>query len=385
MNKIKTALLLSYLSLASVSGAIITPALPSIELYYSLNHGQVEWVLSIFLLGYVIGQLLYGPLAHRYSALNALRSGLFINMVGVLLCLCSVSRVSYVLLLSGRFITGLGAAAGLSCTIILLNELLPKVQAQKAMSYAIISFTLGIGLAVTLGGIITQQANWKYCFTVLLAHGSIMLMLSSVFPASLKRPTSLCLATIISGYQSTLKNRTLIVYALVIGFVSSVSYCYSAAAPIYAKTWLQLTPDSYGYWNLINMIGMIISGFLGAYLINKKGPHWVLYFALLCLLPCFILLTILLLSASHHPYYFFPITMLLYLFSGLLFPAASLKALNATKDKANASAMMSFINMSMAMLAVILMGYLPFTNLLSFIIITGTYFMSVVTLILIYG
>jgi len=45
--------------MASISAAIITPALPYIQKTYALTHGALESVISIFLLGYVLGQLVY--------------------------------------------------------------------------------------------------------------------------------------------------------------------------------------------------------------------------------------------------------------------------------------------------------------------------------------
>lgn len=75
MGKLKIALLLSYVCIASISATIITPALPQIENTYSLNYGDVQWVVSIFLMGYVVGQLIYAPLANRFGRLNALRTG----------------------------------------------------------------------------------------------------------------------------------------------------------------------------------------------------------------------------------------------------------------------------------------------------------------------
>lgn len=73
-SKFTMTWLLSYISIASVSAAIITPALPHIEQTFILNSGTVEWVVSTFLIGYVIGQLIYAPLASVYGRLNALKS-----------------------------------------------------------------------------------------------------------------------------------------------------------------------------------------------------------------------------------------------------------------------------------------------------------------------
>ena len=61
MSKFKIAILLSYISIASASAVIINPALPHIATQLNLASGQVEWLVSIFLVGYVIGQIIYGP------------------------------------------------------------------------------------------------------------------------------------------------------------------------------------------------------------------------------------------------------------------------------------------------------------------------------------
>lgn len=79
MSTLHVIWLLSYISIASVSAAIVTPALPQIQEQYALNPGSVEWMVSAFLVGYVIGQLIYGPLANQYGRLKALRLGLYIK------------------------------------------------------------------------------------------------------------------------------------------------------------------------------------------------------------------------------------------------------------------------------------------------------------------
>ncbi len=381
MNKWKTGLLLSYVCIASVSATLITPAFPQIESDYHLAYGQLEWIVSIFLLGYVLGQLIYAPLANRFGRLAALRSGLVLNLMGVLLCIISTHTLQYGLLLGGRFISALGAAAGLSCTFILLNELLGEKEAKHAMSFTIVSFTLGIGLAVTLGGVITEYSHWQNCFLLLGLHGVVMLLSTWQFPETLKQSVKLRPLLIISGYYSALKNSKLLVYSLVIGFASSVGYCYSVAAPLYTQTMLGMTPDRYGFWNLINMLGMLSSGFLSAAILKRWEPSTALKIGFIGLVPC--LGSLVFISYSQQPtaLWFFMTTMLLYLFSGLLFPAASFFASNAIADKASASSTMSFINMGSAMMVVIVMGYLPFQTITAFAATLLGFFIVVLALI----
>ena len=262
MNRLKTVILLCYFSVASVSASIITPALPTIEAAYSLSHGALEWVMSTFLLGYLIGPLLYAPIANHFGRLKALRNGLVFNLIGVVLCLFSVWLVNYKLLLLGRFIAALGASTGLSFALVLINELLSKEEAKRVMSFAVISFAVGTALAVTLGGVITHYLHWKDCFIFLLLHGGIMLLLTGLFPETLQVKIAFHPRTVFTGYLSALRNVNLVIFSVTVGLFSSIVYCYSVAAPLYAQLTLHLSPDHYGYWNLVNMVGMLGSAFL---------------------------------------------------------------------------------------------------------------------------
>lgn len=67
MKTYKIIMLLTYISIASAFAVIINPALPDIAREFDLLSGVVEWLVSIFLLGYVLGQIIYGPIAKRYG------------------------------------------------------------------------------------------------------------------------------------------------------------------------------------------------------------------------------------------------------------------------------------------------------------------------------
>ncbi|OGV27689.1 MAG: MFS transporter [Legionellales bacterium RIFCSPHIGHO2_12_FULL_37_14] len=382
MSALKIVLLLSYICIASISAAIITPAIPAIGHTYHLSQGTITWVVSIFLLGYVIGQLLYGPLANRFGRVGALRAGLCLNLLGIVVCLASVFLHNYLLLLLGRFMTALGAASGLACTFMLINESLSLEKAKQAMSYAIVSFSVGIGLAVTIGGVVTQYFHWQMCFWLLLVHGAFMLYCTRYFQETLKKQMPLNIKHIWQGYVMAISHKQLVIYALGVGLVSVFAYGYSVAAPIYAQSVLKLSASQYGYWNLINMFGMLGSGFLGSFLMRRFGPTITLRIALLGLLPALLSLLGIVYFASTHSLWFFFTTTVLYLVTGIIFPAASYLASNALTDKASASSMMSFINMGSAMLGVVIMGYLPFASMTALLVLLIGFYVLVSLLVI---
>lgn len=164
------------------------------------------------LIGYVGGQLIYAPLANQFGRLKALRTGLTINLVGICICLFAISQENYWILVSGRLITALGSASGLACTFILINEWLPESQRKTAMAYSVLSFALGIGFAVVIGGIITEYLHWQWCFWFLLAHGIIMLLGTSVFSETLVHPKPIRIITIIRDYYAALASEQLVIF-----------------------------------------------------------------------------------------------------------------------------------------------------------------------------
>ncbi|QEY51009.1 MFS transporter [Legionella longbeachae] len=377
--------LLNYISIASVSAAIITPALPRIQTQYFLSPGTIEWIVSAFLIGYVEGQLFYAPLANQFGRLKALRTGLTINLIGIFICLFAISQENYWILVSGRLITALGSASGLACTFMLINEWLPESQRKTAMAYSVLSFALGIGIAVVIGGIITEYLHWYGCFWFLLAHGIIMLLGTAVFSETLTHPKQIRIKTIICDYYSALACDQLVIFSLVVGCCSAISYCFSAAGPQIAEKLLKLSAAEYGYWNALNIVGMLLGGLSAKQLLARLSARQVITIGFLGVAFGIGNLLIMWILDNQSSLWFFLTTASLYLFSGLLFSGGSLIASNALTDKASAAAMMSFVNMCFATLSVIIMGYLQVNPLASFIIILSAIWVLIVTLLIVKG
>jgi MFS transporter, DHA1 family, multidrug resistance protein len=357
MSPIKKILLISYIGLASLSAAFITPALPNIAQFYHLTPAAAGWVVSIFLVGYVIGQLIYGPLAERFGILQALRTGLVINLAGVLICLCSIHPGAYTLLLIGRAVSALGSAAGLSCTFMMMHALLSKKENASLSHFIMLSFTMSIGLAVLIGGYITAYFTWSDGFYVLLAHGLFMLLVTFLFSIKKDNTSVTPIKQLATNIINAFKSPTLIRYALILGFVSSVSYGYATAAPLYAHRVLHLSAASYGNWNLLNMLGMLGSGYLSQYFVKQYAAKHALHRLWILVAISLIILIINILSHAANPLYFFMCTTFVYFTSGALFSPASTLALQNAKEHTSASSAMSFINMSTAFITTCIIGY----------------------------
>ena len=370
MHPVKVTLLLSYISVASGSAAMITPALPTIEHTWHLAASQTEWLVSIFMLGYLIGQMLYGTLANRMGRLGALRTGLIVNLVGVAMCLIASGCGSYLGLLLGRFVSALGASAGLSCTFMLLNESLPEQCARHAMSFAAVSFVLSIGLATFVGGIVTHLGHWNAMFWILGVYGVVMLASTCLFTETLTMPVAMSWRSIVRQYRQGFGSRSLCIYALFVGLVTLATYCYSAAAPGIAAQFLQINAAQYGTANFSNMAGMLIGAFVAASLLKRTQGLWLLPVGAMGIVLCMVLIGLWHWLHALTAVRFFALTTVMYFITSFLFPVGSHRASNAIACKASASSAMNIINMGSGMVGVTVMGSLPFGQVYDLVGIT---------------
>ncbi|AXA33113.1 MFS transporter [Francisella adeliensis] len=369
MKNYKIAILLSYISIASASAVILNPALPHISTEMNLHNGTVEWLVSIFLIGYVIGQLAYGPIAKRFGDAVTLRIGLSINLIGIIICLFGGQLLSMPILLIGRFITAIGSSAGLVCTFIILNNSVEESRAKTALSFATISFALSITLAVLIGGMISTYSHWYYCFYALLIHGIIMLILSFIYHNNKDNNFDLNITNILNGYKEALSNPRLVVFSLSIGAMTVFSYCYSTSSPFITHQMFGFTSAQYGVWNSLTTIGIISGSFLVAKLINKYRSESLLTIALASLIVLIVILALLQVYSLVSPVIFFILVTLMYFVCNFIYPTASHLASNAIECRANASGAMNFVNMSTGVLGVSIMGYIPIQYIWSFMLI----------------
>ena len=70
---------------------MLVPALPILAAEFETARGSVQLVLTLFLAGIAVGQLVYGPASDRFGRRPVLLAGLWLFLVGTVLCGCAWS------------------------------------------------------------------------------------------------------------------------------------------------------------------------------------------------------------------------------------------------------------------------------------------------------
>ena len=149
MNTNKHLLILLFLaSFASVCAVLYTPALPDLAKFLDISNSEVQKSLSIFLVGYAFGNLIWGPVANRYGRKGATFIGIVLAIFGSFMTL-AIKLYPYAWLLNtGRLITALGASVGIKIAFTYISDLYPKEESAGKIAYLMLSFAIAPGLAV---------------------------------------------------------------------------------------------------------------------------------------------------------------------------------------------------------------------------------------------
>ena len=358
--------LLLLISFASVNAVLFTPALPKITDYFHITENLAQQTITWFLVGYAIGQLLYGPIANRFGRKPALFIGVGLQIFSSLLSVLAGHVHEYGLLVFARFLLALGSGVGLKMTFTLVNETYEPKAASQKISYLMLAFAITPGLGVALRGILTTYFNWTSCFYAGAIYGFILLLLVIKLPEKHKKLdlNALKLKHLWYGYVSQFKNHQLVLGGFLMGSSTCFIYIFASISPFIVINLLGMTSADYGFANMLPPIGLILGSLIGARLTTR--------YALVSLLKIGVLMTVIgtavlfcMIKMGLSPLIsiFLPM-IIVYLGLCFILPNASTIAMSTVSDKAHGSAVMSFLNMGLATVAVLLSGYFSITVLL---------------------
>lgn len=353
-------ILLLLVSFASVGAVLFTPALPMITSAFHLSVGQGQLTITAYLVGYAIGQLPYGPLANRFGRKKTLYIGISIAILGSLLCAFSSPLESFNLLIFARFLQALGACVGLKISYTMIADVYKQVDATKVLSRLLIAFAIMPGVAVAIGGYLTKWLNWESCFYFLSVFGVFMLWLSTRLPETAKSldPNALNIHSIVQGYGLKFKNKRVVISGLTLGCASSVIYVFASKAPFIGINLIGLTPDQFGAYNLIPVVGMLLGAFVSAKLAGLFSVLGLILSGIVAsLIATFTQLIPFSLGIINPASLFFPL-FLIYITSSVIFTNVTSFGLAHAQNKSNGSAVLNFINLSTTVVAVLLSEFI---------------------------
>lgn len=171
---------LVWLAGLSVLGFLATdmylPAFAAMQQDLNTSAASVSASLSLFLAGFALGQLFWGPLSDRYGRKPVLLSGLVIFAIG---CLGMLWVRDANLMLALRFIQALGVCAAAVTWQAMVTDYYPAQRTNRIFAAIMPLVGLSPALAPLLGSWLLVHFEWQAIFAVLFAI-TLLLMLPAL-------------------------------------------------------------------------------------------------------------------------------------------------------------------------------------------------------------
>src|SRR4051812_29649507 len=105
------ALLIAVAAISPLGINMYLPSLPSMARALGVDFTTIQLTLSLYLAAMAVGQLVMGPLSDRFGRRPVLLTGLFVFVLGSLIC-WAAQNIG--LLILGRIVQAVGGCAGIA-------------------------------------------------------------------------------------------------------------------------------------------------------------------------------------------------------------------------------------------------------------------------------
>ena len=247
------------------------PAFPDIAKDLELlNVNKAQLIISSFILGTGLGQLISGPISDTFGRKPIITIGL---MIFILACIAAYYAETLEMMLVARFIQGLGISAPRTVTMALIRDLYSGRKMAQVMSLAMAIFVLVPALAPSIAQLLFINFGWRSIYMAFIAFALIgLLWLNLRQPETLpfEQRKKLSSTEFLRAFKVVITNTAVVKYTvtLALGFGALFGYLNSAQ---------QIFVDTLGagmkfpmYFAIISILAAPAS-FMNAALVMKYG------------------------------------------------------------------------------------------------------------------
>ncbi|MDE1184954.1 MAG: Bcr/CflA family multidrug efflux MFS transporter [Pantoea sp.] len=248
------------------------PAMPQIARQFAVSSGSVQMTLNLYILGFAIGQLVYGPLADSYGRKPVIALGTLIFACAAAACALSQSIDQLIFM---RFLHGLSAAAASVVINALMRDSYSKEEFSRMMSFVMLITTIAPLLAPIIGGWLLLLWSWHAIFWTL----SIAAIVTTVLVVTQIRETlkpeqrqRFHLRTTMGNFVALVRHKRAFSYMLASGFSFAGLFAFLNAGPFVYIEVNHVSPQNFGYYFGLNVVFLFVMTLINSRAVRRFGP-----------------------------------------------------------------------------------------------------------------
>ncbi len=247
---------------------LLVPSMPDLKNYFTTSDYNVQLTLTVFMFGFAVSQILYGPLSDKYGRKPLILLSIFIFIIGSILGFFSQSIETLII---SRLIQSIGAAGGMVLPPAVIRDVYGESGSTRAIGWLSIVAGIAALLAPYIGGLLNDTYGWRSGMLVLVIIGIIIFIVSLIFyPESLKskEKNNFSLLAIFLDYYELFSLRVFCIFFIILSSINGVFYAFFAGGVYVVVENLGLQSTDFG----LIMVPLVVSFVISAYIsvrVNK--------------------------------------------------------------------------------------------------------------------
>lgn len=279
-TRILLPLLASIVAITPLAIDMYLPAMLVIANDLNTSMPNVQISLSIYLAGYALGMLFFGPIADQIGRRKLARIGL---------SLFGLSSLALAFTTEVHAFWGLRAVqafTGAAATVVvpgIIRHIYQKNTA-KGMSYVSMIMMIAPLLAPSIGSVILGFSVWSTIFIVLASYSFVILLFVQRYLIDIPifKNKRKGLALFFSSYKVVLSNTHARADILSSMLVSFGFFCFLTSVPFIYLDLFKVSERLFGLLFAFNVMALMFGNFLNTRVVPRIGSRKMLYYGLMC-------------------------------------------------------------------------------------------------------
>ena len=266
-----TALLALLTGIAPMSVDMYLASFPDIGRRLAASDARVQLTLSFYLVGFAVGQVIYGPISDRHG-----RKPIFLAAISVYVAASIVCAIapSIEVLIGARFIQAVGGAGMTVLARAVVRDVYEGVAVAREFSRLTAVMALAPLIAPLLGGVLQTFFGWRANFIVLTLIGVsaaalVMLLLPETLRSRAPEPVSF--GSIFRAYRTFVSDQTFLAYSGMLICAFGGLFAWISASAFVLQNLYRLTPFEFGLAFAVGSVGYLLGTWIAARIVGQVG------------------------------------------------------------------------------------------------------------------
>lgn len=224
---------------------LYVPSLPAITQYFNTKINLVQLTISLYMLGYGVGQSFLGFISDAIGRRKMLLTCCFFYAV---ISIFVINSPNVLMLNIYRFMQGIGIAGLAVITRAIIVDCFAGKELAKTANYFVISWTIGPIIGPFIGGYLQHYFNWKADFYFFCVYSFIVyLFILFCIPETNRNRSALHFGAIYKSAKSIIFNRQFFYLTTAASLGYGIIVAFNVVGPFLIQTILHYSAVDYGY------------------------------------------------------------------------------------------------------------------------------------------